>query len=132
MSSRLVGDLHRPTGPRSGVVALTNTVEPALRNGVSLLADWDRIAWLDVLTTLDVAGFYLVVGRRKAVYPPMPWERGNLFNLLRTIFTLSVVNEYEVVWGFADVDGLMGLAAGADAIAADGNEPVWLRAACRG
>ena len=84
----------------------------------SVLADWDRVAeWLDVLTTLDVSGFYLLVSRRTPLYPPAPWETGNLINLLRLIHTLSVVNQYEVIWGYADVDGLIGMAAGATAVA---------------
>lgn len=84
----------------------------------AVLSDWDRVAdWLDVLTTLDVAGFYLLVSRRPALYPPANWEKLNLTNLLRLIHVLSVVNEYEVIWGYADVDGLLGVAAGATAVA---------------
>lgn len=82
------------------------------------LSDWDRVAdWLDVLTTLDVTGFYLLVSRRAALYPPILWEAPTLANLLRLIHTLSVVNEYEVIWGYSDVDGLLGVAAGATAVA---------------
>jgi hypothetical protein len=84
----------------------------------STLGDWDRVAeWMDVLTSLDVSGFYLLVSRRGAVYPPAPWDQLNLSNLLRLIHTLAVVNQYEVIWGYADVDGLLGVAAGANAVA---------------
>jgi hypothetical protein len=84
----------------------------------AVLSDWDRVAdWLDVLTTLDVVGFYLLVSRKPALYPSANWEGTNLSNLLRLIHVLSVVNEYEVIWGYADVDGLLGTAAGVTAVA---------------
>jgi hypothetical protein len=83
------------------------------------LSDWDRVAdWLDAITTLDVQGFYLIVSRRTPTYPPLPWETVALTNLLRLIYTLTALNEYEVYWGYADVDGLLGIAAGATAVAA--------------
>ncbi|MCF4119874.1 hypothetical protein L1785_02675 [Antribacter sp. KLBMP9083] len=85
----------------------------------STLSDWDRVAdWLDALTTLDVQGFYVIVSRRLPSYPPLPWENLALTNLLRLIYTLAVVNEYQLYWGYADVDGLLGIAAGATAVAA--------------
>ena len=84
----------------------------------SVLNDWDRVSdWLDVLTTLEVAGFYLVVSRRTQQNPPAPWDAIALTNLLRVVHTLAVVNQYEVIWGYADIDGLLGIAAGATAIA---------------
>jgi len=84
----------------------------------SVLADWDRVSeWLDVLTTLDVAGYYMVVSRRAPVYPPVAWDPSALANLMRMVHVLAEVNEYEVIWGYADVDGLLGIAAGASAVA---------------
>ena len=83
------------------------------------LADWAIVEeWLDAATTLDVAGFYLVVSRSDTSYPPVPWNPRLLANLLRVIHTLSVVNGFEVIWGYADVDGLLGLAVGANGMAA--------------
>jgi hypothetical protein len=96
----------------------SNDVIATITVDESVLSDWDRVAdWLDVLTTLDVKGFYLLVSRRTSSYPPVYWETPNLANLLRLIHILSVVNEYEVIWGYADVDGLLGIAAGANAVA---------------
>lgn len=82
------------------------------------LSDWATVQdWLDAATLLDVHGFYLIVGRTGSPYPPFPWNPRNLANLLRVIHTLSVINGYEVIWGYADIDGLLGLAAGANGIA---------------
>jgi len=82
------------------------------------LSDWATVQdWLDAATLLDVRGFYLVVSRPSGMYPPLPWDPRLLANLLRVIHTLSVINGFEVIWGYADVDGLLGLAAGAAGIA---------------
>ena len=82
------------------------------------LADWATVAdWLDVLTTLDVAGFYLLVSRQDQSYPPATWQPQSLANLLRLVYTLAVENEYDVRWGYSDIDGLLGIAAGANGVA---------------
>ncbi|MBD3782970.1 MAG: hypothetical protein IE926_08465 [Micrococcales bacterium] len=82
-------------------------------------ADWASVEdWLDVATTLDVAGFYILVDRHRTQYPSLPWEVARLTNLLRLIYRLSVLNDYFVVWGYSDFEGLLGLAAGADASSA--------------
>ncbi|MDQ3573618.1 MAG: hypothetical protein M3404_01650 [Actinomycetota bacterium] len=79
--------------------------------------DWDATAqWLDALTTLDCHGVYLLIGHRGRTYP-FPWESDRLANVLRVIYALGELNEYEVVWGYADIAGLAGLAAGAGGIA---------------
>lgn len=84
----------------------------------SVLGDWERIEeWLDALTALDIAGFYLLVSRPNPIYPPGAWETQNLVNLMRLIHSLAVVNEYELIWGYADIDGLLGIAAGATGVA---------------
>ncbi|GAB3077632.1 hypothetical protein [Pedococcus soli] len=78
-------------------------------------SDWQTVEdWLDVATTLDVRGFYLLVDRRRREYPPLPWDKNRLTNLLRMIYRLSVLNDYEVLWGYSDFEGILGLAAGAD------------------
>jgi len=83
------------------------------------LDDWSRVAdWLDVATTLDVAGFYLLVARQRGTYPAAPWSGARLSNLLKLIYSLAIVNEYEVIWGYSDIEGLLGLAVGAQGIAA--------------
>ncbi|TGY33282.1 hypothetical protein E5344_14640 [Microbacterium laevaniformans] len=83
------------------------------------LDTWRQVdEWLDVATTLDVRGFYVLVGRKDTSYPPVAWPTERLANLLRMIYVLSELNEYEVCWGYADGEGLVGLAAGASAIGA--------------
>lgn len=83
-----------------------------------LLRSWSPIQeWLDVLTTLEVRGFYIAVNRSRPLYPPQAWVPEALCNLLRVIYTLSEINDYEVVWGYADIDGLLGTAVGATGIA---------------
>lgn len=79
------------------------------------LGDWGPIEdWLDVVTTLDARGFYLVIVRTSSDYP-QPWNQTRLTNLLRLIHRLSVPNEYEVILGYSDAEGLLAQAAGAHA-----------------
>lgn len=79
----------------------------------SALETWASIDdWLDVATTLDVKGFYILVGRSNTSYPPVAWSHERLSNLLRLIYNLSQLNGYEVSWGYSDNEGLLGLAAG--------------------
>lgn len=84
------------------------------------LGDWNAIErWLDVATTLELEGFYLVIGRRTPY--PAAWDRVALCNLLRIIYRLRILNEYRVVVGYADTGGLAAIAMGADAIASGWN-----------
>lgn len=81
------------------------------------LSDWTRIEdWLDVATTLDVAGFYIVVSRPTTVYPSVPWAPSRLANLLRLVHTLGTLNGFEIIWGYSDVEGMLGIAAGATGV----------------
>lgn len=81
------------------------------------LTNWKDIAdWLDVVTSIDARGFYIVVNRASKGYPPVPWDSTRLSNLLRLIYNLSEVNEYDVHWGYSDLEGMLGLAVGATAI----------------
>lgn len=82
------------------------------------LAEWSAIErWLDVATSLPVRGFYIVVSRQSTVYPSTPWAPTKLANLLRLIHALTELNELEVIWGYSDFEGLLGLAAGASSMA---------------
>lgn len=84
----------------------------------NLLKSWDAVQeWLDILTTLDVRGFYLLINRYRTMYPAQAWDETALANLMRLIFTLTELNDYEVIWGYSDIDGLLGLGAGATGIA---------------
>lgn len=77
---------------------------------------WNRIArWLDVVTGLDAAGIYLIV--EKPGNYPAPWRIEPLTNLMRLIYRLSVLNDFDLVLGYTDIDGLAAIAAGATGIA---------------
>ncbi|WP_425839869.1 hypothetical protein [Microbacterium sp. PA5] len=82
------------------------------------LSDWLAIErWLDVATALPVRGFYVLVSRPSTAYPNTPWAPAKLANLLRLIHALSELNDFDVTWGYSDFEGLLGLAAGATAMA---------------
>lgn len=88
----------------------------------SALDTWRHVdEWLDVATTLEVRGFYILVGRSNATYPPVAWSAERLANLLRLIYVLTQLNDYEVCWGYSDSEGLLGISAGASALAAGWN-----------
>lgn len=77
------------------------------------LDEWDAVAdWLDIATQLEVAGFYIVIARQSGTYPGV-WKAARLTNLLRLIYRLGVVNEYEVILGYSEVEGLAAVAIGA-------------------
>jgi hypothetical protein len=81
------------------------------------LETWSAIDdWLDVATTLEVKGFYILVGRANTSYPPVAWSHERLSNMLRLIYNLSELNGYEVTWGYSDSEGVLGIAAGAAAM----------------
>lgn len=83
----------------------------------SAFADWDATTrWLDALTTIDAHGIYVVVSHAARTYP-FAWETDRLTNVLRVIYALSELNDYEVIWGYADIAGLLGLAVGAEGFA---------------
>ena len=75
--------------------------------------DWDStLRYLSALTRLDATGVYLIVGSSGKNYPIL-WDKEQLVNVLRVVYTLSEYNDYEVIWGYSDVAGILGLAAGA-------------------
>lgn len=88
----------------------------------SALDTWTHIEdWLDVATTLEVRGFYILVSRPNTTYPPVAWSVERLTNLLRLVYSLTELNGYEVCWGYSDAEGILGLAAGASAMAVGWN-----------
>ncbi|WP_297082279.1 hypothetical protein [uncultured Demequina sp.] len=81
-------------------------------------ADWSAIErWLTEATTLEVSGFYLIVTKSSSAYPPAAWEPVHLANYLRLIYVLAEVADFDVVLGYADYEGVLGLACGASAMA---------------
>jgi hypothetical protein len=80
------------------------------------LRDWGPIEeWLDLVTTLDVQGFYVVICKASSTYPYI-WDATRLTNLLRLFYRLAEFNEYQVIWGYSDFEGLLGLAVGCSGI----------------
>jgi hypothetical protein len=83
----------------------------------SALSDWEAVsAWLDEATQLDVKGFYVMVDRRPRSFPPVAWDQHNLTNLLRLLYTLAL-NEYDIIWGYTEFEGLLGQAVGVQTLA---------------
>lgn len=81
------------------------------------LGNWTEIEeWLDVATTLSVTGFYIVVAREATSYPAA-WDAQRVANLMRLTYRLCMLNDYRLLLGYADFDGLGVLAAGATGIA---------------
>ena len=77
------------------------------------LSNWrDVETWLDTLTTFDVDGFYIIVSRTRRSYPGV-WTPDRLTNYLRMVYSLAVLNGYEVLAGYSDFEGVAALAAGA-------------------
>lgn len=72
--------------------------------------------FLDVITGLDVQGFYLVVVRDDSTYSQSFYDE-RLCNLMYLVYVLANRNEFEVVCGYSDFCGLNLRAAGAHAIA---------------
>jgi len=83
----------------------------------SALGNWADIEeWLDVATTLQVAGFYVVVARDTTTYP-VAWDGQRVANLMRLTYRLTHLNGYRVLLGYADFDALGVVAAGAEGLA---------------
>lgn len=85
--------------------------------GVEGFASWDAISsWLDEFTKSDFAGVYLAVAQPERQYPPR-WRADQLANVLRLVHRLAAINQYEVLWGYSDIEGVLGVAAGASGTA---------------
>ena len=79
----------------------------------SAFLHWDQtMSYLDALTTLDVAGIYLIIGTPGKSYPLL-WDPECLSNILRVVYTLTELNQYELIWGYSDIVGVIGLSVGA-------------------
>lgn len=70
--------------------------------------------FLDIITTWDMAGFYLVVRCNDLNYPAL-FEEVSLANLVYLVYVLAEVNGLEVVCGYSDLVGLLLHAVGARA-----------------
>lgn len=76
-------------------------------------ADWSAAEeWLDEASQLEVAGFYVVVARDSSPYPNS-WDPEKLSGYLRLAYRL-LQNEYKMLAGYTDLEGLALAAIGAD------------------
>jgi hypothetical protein len=88
-----------------------------------VLSEDNLLAWeplndfLDELTALDCRGFYLCVARNRTS-PAESLEADKLRNLMLAIYSLSELNGYEVVVGYAGLLGSLMRTAGARATSA--------------
>ena len=83
----------------------------------SCLRDLNAVEnFLDELTSLDVAGFYIVIRRDGMVYPAAT-DSVALTNLLFLVYSLSELNEYRVICGYSDFIGLALVAVGGQSMA---------------
>lgn len=81
------------------------------------LYDTDSVnEFLNELSMLDVAGFYITVARNNSNYDQKFEEPTALVNLLTIIYSLSEINDYEVIMGYSDIVGILYLTVGANAI----------------
>jgi hypothetical protein len=84
----------------------------------SAFANWEMIErWLTEATTLNVTGFYLVVAKTRSTYPAAAWDTIQLANYFRLVYVLTEISGYELVLGYSDYEGPLGIASGATAMA---------------
>lgn len=82
--------------------------------GEETLSDRENLdEFLDTLTELDCDGFYLIVSRSSGTYD-LVLETTRLTNLLLSIHSLTEINEFRVIVGYADLLGLLYRAVGAE------------------
>jgi hypothetical protein len=95
-------------------VGAENTIASVIAHE-SALDHWKEVEdWLNSVTRVNIRGFYIVVARTAGSEYPAAWDRDRLSNLYRLIYRLRVLNEYQVVLGYTDIDGLGAVAVGAD------------------
>lgn len=80
--------------------------------------DWSSAEdWLDEATALDAQGFYVSVARERGTDAyPFNFVDSRVGGLLRMVHRLRM-NDYEVLYGYSDIEGLLVAAVGATGIA---------------
>jgi len=94
----------RPASPRMLLSLVIAETAFGNREGVE--------EFLDLITSLDAEGFYLVVKRESASYQAT-FKPDRLAHLLYFVYVLSQINGFEVVCGFSDLVGTLLHAVGA-------------------
>jgi hypothetical protein len=72
--------------------------------------------FLNELSMLEAAGFYIIVSRSNTDYNQKFEDPASLTNLLTMIYSLSEINEFRVIMGYSDLIGLLYLTVGAQGI----------------
>lgn len=73
--------------------------------------------FLDIISLLDVRGFYIIVDRSNPTPKNSHIESTILTNLMTFCYSLSKLNEYEVILGYTDMLGVPLMTTGITAIA---------------
>lgn len=113
---RVLGDKWAPLGLQfaravRGEVGSESTYASLVLHETALTKWQDVEQWLTSITKLDICGFYVVIVRSAGSDYPAAWESERLTNLYRIVLRL-VNNEYEVIVGYSDIDGLGCVAMG--------------------
>jgi hypothetical protein len=116
---RALGDKWAPLGLQfaravRSEVGGTRTYGSLILHEIALTKWADVELWLTSITKLDVKGFYLFIVRSAGADYPSQWDPERLSHLYRIVYRL-VNNDYEVIVGYTDVDGLGCAALGAGA-----------------
>ena len=79
----------------------------------ALAADDHLNVFLDMVSQLDVRGFYIIMNRNTMEYNAK-MDPNNLTNLLYLTYSLAELNDYHVVFGYTDLIGVLLHAVGAE------------------
>lgn len=59
--------------------------------------------FLNVISLLDVKGFYIVIERSQSTGKPTIIDNNILTNIMHFLYTLSAINEYDIIVGYSDL-----------------------------
>lgn len=59
--------------------------------------------FLNVISLLDVKGFYIIIERNQSTGKPTIIDNNILTNVMHFLFTLSIINEYDIIVGYSDL-----------------------------
>ena len=83
-------------------------------NEVALSSQSGLEDFLNDLSVLEAQGIYLIIRRNSQSYP-VALDPVHLENLLYLVYALAEINEYEVICGYSDFEGILLQAVGARA-----------------
>lgn len=59
--------------------------------------------FLNVISLLDVKGFYIIIERANATDKPTAISESTLSNIMQFLYTLSTLNGFEIIMGYSDL-----------------------------